>query len=265
MILLAHRSRLVLAATSLLGLAAFAWPLLIPATPAAQAHPHDAPLVVLALLPLLMVMAVAEVSGGRLDSKQIALLGILAALAAALRPLGAGAIGIEPMWFIIIVGGYVFGAGFGFLLGSLSLFASALITGGVGPWLPFQMVAASWIGLLASALPRRSKRGELMILAAYGAFAAFGFGLLMDLQFWPWALGTESTLSYLPGGSVTENLRRFMTFHAVSALGWDLPRAITNAALILVAGPALLSALRRGARKASFAPLGSTPQTKPRS
>jgi energy-coupling factor transport system substrate-specific component len=52
MIALAGRVRLVVAATSVLGIAAFCWPLLIPASPAAQAHPHDAPLVVLFLLPL---------------------------------------------------------------------------------------------------------------------------------------------------------------------------------------------------------------------
>lgn len=252
MLTMSVRARLVLALTSLAGLAAFLWPLFIPASPAAQAHPHDAPLVVMVMLPLLMLIAVAEVSSGRLESKQIALLGIMAALAAALRPLGAGAIGLEPMWFIIILGGFVFGSGFGFLLGSLSLFASALITGGVGPWLPFQMLAAAWIGWGAGILPGRGKRGEVVLLVAYGVLAGFAFGLLMDLQFWPWALGTTTELSYQPGASVADNLSRFLTFHSVSALGWDLPRAITTGLLLALAGPALLSALRRGARRAQF-------------
>jgi energy-coupling factor transport system substrate-specific component len=249
------RTRLVLGLTTLLGLVAFAWPLFIPASSGIEAHPHDAPLVVLLLLPLLMLIAVSEVTSGRIESKHVALLGILAAVAAALRPLGAGAIGIEPMWFIIIVGGYVFGSGFGFLLGSVSLFASALITGGVGPWLPFQMLAASWIGLGAGLLPHRGRRTELLLIAAYGIGAAFAFGLLMDLQFWPWALGTTTELSYQPGGAVAENLNRFLTFHFVTALSWDLPRAITNALLILFAGPALLGTLRRAARRAVLMPI----------
>jgi len=197
-----------------------------------------------------MLIAVAELSAGRLDSKQVALLGIMSALAAALRPLGAGAVGVEPMWFLIILGGYTFGSGFGFLMGSLSLFASALITGGVGPWLPFQMLAASWIGMCAGLIPHR--RFEIARLIAFAIVAAFAFGLLMDLQFWPWALGTSTSLSYEPGAAVIENLRRFLTFHALTAFGWDLPRAITNALLIAIAGPTVLSALRRGARRAHF-------------
>lgn len=253
MITLPFRVRALLAATSALGVCAFAWPLFIPASPSAQAHPHDAPLVVLVLLPLLLLIAVAEVSAGRIESKQIALLGVLAAIAAALRPLGAGAIGIEPMWFVIILGGFVFGSGFGFLLGALALFASALITGGVGPWLPFQMLAAAWIGLLAGTLPRKGKTGELLVLMIYAVIAAFAFGFLMDLQIWPWALGTTTALSYQPGAGVLDNLSRFLAFHTVTALGWDLPRAVTNAVLIALAGPGLLGALRRGARRAVFA------------
>ena len=37
----------------------------------------------------------------------------------------------------------MFGPALGFLLGSTALLTSALLTGGVGPWLPFQMLAAS--------------------------------------------------------------------------------------------------------------------------
>jgi energy-coupling factor transport system substrate-specific component len=187
-----------------------------------------------------------------MDSKAIAMLGILAAVAAALRPLGAGAIGIEPMWFVIILGARVMGRGFGFLLGAISLFASALITGGVGPWLPFQMMAAAWIGLGAASLPRMSGRRELLALAAYGMVASLFFGLIMDLQFWPWTLGTQTSLSYLPGAPVFDNVERFLTFHMVTAMAWDIPRALTTGALILLAGKPILGALRRAARRAAF-------------
>ena len=37
-----------------------------------------------------------------------------------------------------------------------------------------------------------------------------------------------------------------------TALGWDLPRAVTNAVLVLVVGAPVLAALRRVARKAAF-------------
>ena len=83
----------------------------------------------------------AELTSGGLDAKAVAMLGVLAAVGAALRPLGAGAGGIETVFFLLVLAGRVFGPGFGFVLGSTTLFASALITGGVGPWLPFQMLA----------------------------------------------------------------------------------------------------------------------------
>ena len=95
----------------------------------------------------------AEVAAGRLDAKALAMLGVLSALGAAARPLGAGTAGIETVFFLLVLGGRVFGPGFGFVLGSTTLFASALLTGGVGPWLPFQMLAASWVGLGAGLLP----------------------------------------------------------------------------------------------------------------
>ena len=39
-----------------------------------------------------------------------------------------------------------------------------------------------------------------------------------------------------------------------STIGWDTGRAITNAAAIIVLGPAVLGVLRRSAHKARFRP-----------
>ena len=60
----------------------------------------------------------------------------------------------------------MFGPGFGFVLGCTSLFASALMTAGVGPWLPFQMLVLGWVGMGAGLLPRRvTGRREIAMLA----------------------------------------------------------------------------------------------------
>ncbi len=246
------RAAVALALASVAGLAMFAWPLL--AEPAAGvAHGRDAPFLFVAILPVLVAVVAAEISEGGIDAKALAMLGVLSALNAALRPLGAGTAGIETVFFLLILAGRVHGAGFGFLLGSTSLLTSALLTGGVGPWLPFQMLAASWVGLGAGLLPRARGRAELALLAAYGAVAAYGFGFLMNLWFWPFTLGTGTELSYVPGDPLGENLHRFVLYTlATSTWGWDTGRAVTNVVAIVAVGPPVLAALRRASRRASF-------------
>jgi len=238
---------------SVVGAVSFLWPLFIPAHASLnQAHAGDAPWIVAALLPLLLVAVLGEFSSGGLDAKGVAMLGVLGACGAALRLPSGGAAGFEPVFFLLFPAGYVLGRHFGFLLGTLTLFASALVTGGVGPWLPFQMMAAGWMGYGAGCLPHLRGRRELGLLAVYAAFACLVFGALMDLWFWPFGTGTASTLSFQPGASVAHNLIRFLLFHASTALGFDLPRAVLNAALVLVAGRPVLAALRRASHRAAF-------------
>lgn len=246
-----RRSAVVLALVSLAGLVAFAWPLLL-AVDTGTSHSVDAPVVFAVLLPLLLGILLAEFSDGGIDARALAMLAVLAAVGAALRPLGAGTAGIETVFFLLILGGRVMGPGFGFLLGTTTLFASALVTGGVGPWLPFQMLAAGWVGLGAGLLPPARGRRELGLLVAYGIVAAYVYGTLMNLWFWPFSVGTSSSVSYVPGAPLGDNLRRFLVYDAVTSLGWDTGRAITNTVLLLLAGPAVLSVLRRARRTAAF-------------
>jgi energy-coupling factor transport system substrate-specific component len=145
------------------------------------------------------------------------------------------------------------------VLGCASLFASGLLTAGVGPWLPFQMVASGWIGLGAGLLPCGVRgRKEIAMLAAYGVVAAYGFGMLMNLWSWPYTVGAGTDLSFVPGAPLLANLHRFLVFSlTTSALGWDTGRAITNCVAIVVLGPAVLATLRRAARRASFGRLAT--------
>jgi energy-coupling factor transport system substrate-specific component len=185
---------LAIATASAVGAVAFLWPLFIPARASVnQAHAGDAPWVVAVLLPLLLVAVLGEFSSGGMDAKGVAMLGVLGACGAALRLPSGGAAGFEPVFFLLFPAGYVLGRHFGFLLGALTLFASALVTGGVGPWLPFQMMAAAWMGYGAGWLPHLKGRRELAVLAAYAAVACFAYGALMDLWFWPFGAGTSSS------------------------------------------------------------------------
>jgi energy-coupling factor transport system substrate-specific component len=188
------------------------------------------------------------------------MLGVLSAIGAALRPLGAGTAGIELVFFLLVLGGRVFGPGFGFALGCTTLFASALITGGVGPWMPYQMFGCAFVGLVAGLLPPASGRREVLMLAAYGALAGYLFGFMLNLSFWPFTVDPHSTLAYLPGASLAVNVHRYLIFDATTSLGWDTGRAVTNFVCILVVGPAVLATLRRAARRAAFsAPIAFTP------
>ncbi len=199
------------------------------------------------------LLLITLIASDDLGSKNVAFLGILSALVAALRPLGIGAIGIEPMWFALILASRVMGPVFGFLLGALSMLLSALLTGGVGPWLGYQVFAAAAIGYGVGVIPKNIRgRIEILALAIYGAIAAEFFGIMMDLQFWPWALGSETELSYIAGAPIAENLSRFFSYHFLSALAWDIPRAIITVTLIVIAGKPVLNALRRARHRAAF-------------
>jgi energy-coupling factor transport system substrate-specific component len=247
------RASVTLAVTSLIGVAAFCWPLLVPRHANANlAHSTDSPWIFVALLPLLLAVLLGEIAEGSLDAKAVALLGILAACGAALRVPSPGVAGFEPVFFLLIPSGRVLGRGFGFVLGAMTILASALITGGVGPWLPFQMLAAAWMGFGAGCLPEAGGKRELTMLALYGIISAFAYGMLMNLWFWPFGAGTSTNFSFVPGAGVLQNLHRFIFFDLTTSLGFDIPRAVTTAVLVLVLGHPVLAALRRATRRAAF-------------
>ena len=251
-----RRTAAVLALASIAGLMMLCWPLLLEAEPGQRVEP---PFIFLALLPLVMVVVLAEMGEGGMDSRVLAVLGVLSAINAVMRSLGAGTGGIEMVFFLLVLGGRVFGAGFGFAMGCTSLFASALLTAGVGPWLPFQMICAAWVGMGAGFLPRRvGGRAEIAMLAAYAVVASYLYGLLMNLSYWPFTLGIvvpghEGSLAYVAGAPVLENAHRFLVYTLLTSTGgWDTGRAITNSIALVVLGPAILATLRRAARRASY-------------
>ncbi|MET9516481.1 ECF transporter S component [Streptomyces sp. NPDC002994] len=253
---LGPRSVAALLLISAIGVIAFGWPLLAdPTSGLARNHSQDAPWLLAALLPLLVAVVVATIADAGLDAKAVAMLGVLAAVGAALRPLGAGTAGLEPMFFLMVLSGRVLGPGFGFVLGAVTMFASALLTGGVGPWMPFQMLSMGWFAMGAGLLPgaeRLRGRAELVMLAAYGCVAAFLYGTVMNLQGWTYIGGLSTGVSFQPGDPLHENLARFLAYCLATSLGWDLGRAVLTVVLTLTIGSTLLKALRRATRRAAF-------------
>jgi energy-coupling factor transport system ATP-binding protein len=236
---------LVLLAANIVALAAFCWPFAAMALPAqAQAA---VPFAALALAPLAILVVLASLDGTVRSAHTLALLGILAAIGAAIRIVGTGVGGVEAVFILLILAGRVLGARFGLLLGVLTIALSSIMWGGIGPWTPFQMFACAWVGAGAGLLPRRMPRwGEIAMLIGYGIVASYAFGLLMNLWFWPFAVGTQTGISYEPGASVGQNLASFVLYSLItSTLTWDTLRAVTTTIGLLVIGRAVLASLRR--------------------
>jgi energy-coupling factor transport system substrate-specific component len=259
---LSRRSLAVMGVASLAGLMMLMWPLLVRQSSGGQVGP---PFVFLALLPVVIVVVLAEVTEAGLDPRVLAVLGVLSAVNAVLRGLSPGTAGVELVFFVLILAGRVFGAGFGFVLGCTSLFASALLTGGVGPWLPYQMLVSAWVGMGAGMLPSRvGGRAEIAMLAAYGVLAAYLYGILLNLSAWPFVLGIavpgHTGLSFVPGDPLSDNLHRFLAYTLITSTGsFDTGRAITNAVAIVVLGPSVLATLRRASRRVVVVGLSREP------
>jgi energy-coupling factor transport system substrate-specific component len=247
-----------------LGVTAFMYPFFMPTVqPEAmgQAHGGDAPLVLTALVVVCFGAVLFEVQGQAGSAKMIALLGMLVSINALLRFVEAaipGPGGFSPIFFLIVVTGYVFGGRFGFLMGALTLLVSALITAGMGPRLPYQMFTAGWIGMsaplcrpLVCATRGQGKWREVVVLAAFGGIWGLVYGAVMNVWFWPYASGPVE--QHWQAGSIwMDGLARYAAFYLATSLVWDIFRLVGNAGLMLAIGLPTLRALRRFQRRFAF-------------
>ena len=243
---------------ALLGLAnlaggfAFAWPFAAPAfLDGERVSALGSGWILVVLLACIGTLLAAELGRGGLGPKTVALVGVLGAAMVALRLPGFIA-GFSAMFIIVLLAGNAFGPSFGFTLGAIGTFASGIFVGGLGPWLPFQMVAVAWIGLGAGLLPRRG-RWDVRIgsLCAYGFVVGFAFGAVMNLWSWPYIAGT-SAVGWEPKAGAVANLRAYATYYMATSFAWDAFRAVGNVVLVVVLGKPLLKTLDRAARRMSL-------------
>lgn len=237
---------MILVAASLAGVLLFAWPFLGLAVPA------DAPAIALAL-GAVSGLVIVELGTRRLDARRLALLVALAALDAALRlALVNGVAGFSPIFFLVLCAGYVFGPTYGFLVGATSLLISAVLTGGVGPWVPYEMFGVAWVGVVAgvAGLGRSGApaRRDVLILAAVGAVLGLMYGLVLDVWDWTTFRG-DPTFGWAPGMAPVEALHRFGRFYVSSSLAYDSFRAAGNAIMVLVLARPVMVAMRRFQRR----------------
>jgi energy-coupling factor transport system substrate-specific component len=253
-----------------IGALAFLYPFFLPVSaqtsdPMGAGHSQDAPLLTVALVALSLVALLIELQGQAISAKTVAMLGVLVAITSVLRfaevviPVAGG---FSPVFAPIIIVGYVFGGRFGFMMGTFTLLVSALVTGGVGPWLPYQMYAAGWVGMSAGwlrGLVKSASRGtqpvgtrwEVLLLSGAGFIWGLLFGAIMNIFFWPLATGPADQ-TWSPGIGLGETLARYGVFYLATSLAWDLARAIGNAALILLLGAPVVRALARFRKRFQF-------------
>lgn len=255
-----------------IGILAFLAPLFLPATagaPLSTAPSLDAPLLTAALVGLSVIALTVELQGQVISAKTVAMLGVLVAITSVLRflevavPLPGG---FSPIFAPIILAGYVFGGRFGYLMGVFTLLVSALITGGVGPWLPYQMFTAGWAGLTAGWVSQvmdrvarlrgragwaRSLGPDVVVLCIFGFAWGLLYGAIINIYFWPFAAGPAEQ-SWAPGMGLRESLSRYGAFYLVTSLAWDMARALGNSTLILLLGAPVVQALARFRRRFYF-------------
>lgn len=206
------------------------------------------PLLTTLLVSLCLAVLLVELQGQAAGAKTVAALGIMVAATATLRFIEVGIPGpggFSPIFAPIILGGYVFGARFGFLLGAMTMLVSGIITAGVGPWLPYQMFTAGWIGLTAGLLPHLSRgKIEILLLIGFAFFWGFAYGAIMNLYTWPYLAG-DPTTTWAAGVGVGDSIRRYAAFYLTTSLVWDSAAALGNVVLMAAFGLPTVRALTR--------------------
>ncbi len=248
-----------------IGVVALLYPFLLAAVQTAApetARAGDSTLLLFVLLGLCFAALLVEVQGQAVSAKHMALLGMLVAINSVLRFVEVGIPGpggFSPVFVLIVLTGYVYGGRFGFLLGALTMLVSALITGGVGPWLPAQMFTAGWVGLSAplarplvqAAGGSEGSRREVVVLALFGGLWGLLYGLVINLWFWPFMAGPAGQY-YQAGLGLAAVVQRYAAFYLATSLLWDSMAVLGNGLLLLAFGRPALRALRRFRQRFDF-------------
>jgi energy-coupling factor transport system substrate-specific component len=197
----------------------------------------------LTILGLALLGGFAWYERSRPPAQIVALVAALAAISVAGRVALSPIPNVVPTTDITLIAGYALGGAPGFAVGALSALVSNFWLG-QGPWTPWQMAGWGLTGVAGAGLAAMTGRGlGRFSLAAICALAGFAYGALLDFS-----------LMVTYGGE--QSLDRFL---AISARGvpFNIAHAAGNAALALVAGPAMVRMLLRYRRRFEFAWRGS--------
>ncbi|MDD4239686.1 MAG: ECF transporter S component [Desulfotomaculaceae bacterium] len=168
------------------------------------------------------------------STREIAIIAVLGAIAALGRVSLAALPNIQPVTFLVLVSGYVFGARTGFMVGSTAALASNFFLG-QGPWTPWQMFAWGLAGSSAAyfraIIPDVWKWPMVIFQFTWGYF----FGCIMNI--WTWT-AFITPLSW----------QSFLATYAAS-LWFDTLHAVGNVLFYLFLGSGVIKVLQRVKRK----------------
>jgi energy-coupling factor transport system substrate-specific component len=165
-----------------------------------------------------------------ISSKEIALIAIYSAFAAVARIPFVGIPSVQPVSFLVLCAGYVFGPLIGFVIGGNVAFLSNIFLG-QGIWTVYQIFAWGLFGIIGGLLGRKkNQKPDRWMLALVGFLLAFLYGWLMNL--WSWLLIRPIT---------------FASFIAVNiqSIPFDIAHAITNFIFLIVFGQEVIRILSR--------------------
>ncbi|HIE11987.1 MAG TPA: ECF transporter S component [Desulfotomaculum sp.] len=168
------------------------------------------------------------------SAREIAVIAVLAALAAAGRIPFAALPNIQPTTFVVIVAGFAFGPRAGFMVGATAALVSNFFLG-QGPWTPFQMFAWGLAGVTAGFLRTVRPQATRAEMCLFSFIWGYLFGIILTLWFW--------TAFVRP-----LNLQSFFAAYA-AGFWFDTLHAVGNAAFYLLLGRQFTRILTRYARR----------------
>ncbi|ABO51181.1 conserved hypothetical protein [Desulforamulus reducens MI-1] len=173
------------------------------------------------------------------SSRELAIIAALGALAAASRVPFSFLPGIQPVTFLTVLSGYVFGLRAGFMVGASAALVSNFFLG-QGPWTPWQMLAWGLAGasgsFLSKVFPHIQRWAMVLFLFSWG----FLYGWIMNL--WHWL-----------GFVYPHTWQTFLATYAAS-FSIDAMHAIGNSMFYLFFGERFTQILRRFARRLRVEP-----------
>ena len=95
------------------------------------------------------------------------------------------------------------------------------------------------------------RRREVLVLAAFAGLWGLVYGGIMNVWFWPFAVGPADQY-WEAGIGVLETLKRYAAFYLTTSLAWDALRAVGNVLLMLAFAAPTLRALRRFQRRFAY-------------